>query len=109
MYSSQQQTCYQQKRINYHTHQNDGYQIFNLLTHSDFIDHLEENLPEHRERLFPPTETLTMFVAQAMNEDRSCQRIVNDAAVKRYWEDYLPVALIQALIAEPDSACLYLC
>ena len=24
-----------------------------------------------------------MFVAQAMNEDRSCQRIVNDAAVKR--------------------------
>ena len=44
---------------------------------------MEEHLPEHRERLFPPTETLSMFLAQAMNEDRSCQRIVNDVAIKR--------------------------
>jgi len=40
-------------------------------------------LPAHRERLFPPTETLSMFVAQALSEDGSCQKAVNDAMVKR--------------------------
>jgi hypothetical protein len=40
-------------------------------------------LPEHRERKFPPTETLSMFVAQALSADRSCQRAVDEAAIKR--------------------------
>jgi hypothetical protein len=40
-------------------------------------------LPAPRERLFPPTETLSMFLAQVLNDDRSCQAAVNDAAVKR--------------------------
>jgi hypothetical protein len=45
---------------------------------------VEDLLPEeHRERQFPPTETLSMFLAQALNEDRSCQKVVNDAAIKR--------------------------
>jgi hypothetical protein len=44
---------------------------------------MESSLPEHRERLFSPTETLSMFLAQALKPDRSCQNIVNDAAVKR--------------------------
>lgn len=45
---------------------------------------VEDLLPEgHRERQFPPTETLSMFLAQAMNEDRSCQKAVNDVAIKR--------------------------
>ena len=40
-------------------------------------------MPEHRERLFPPTETLSMFLAQALSADRSCQKAVDEAAVKR--------------------------
>ncbi len=40
-------------------------------------------LPEHRERLFPPTETLSMFLGQALSDDRSCRKAVNDIAVKR--------------------------
>ena len=44
---------------------------------------MEELLPDHRERLYPPTETLSMFLAQALSEDRSCQKAVNDAAIKR--------------------------
>ena len=40
-------------------------------------------MPKHRERLYPPTETLSMFLAQAMNTDRSCQNIVNQAALNR--------------------------
>lgn len=40
-------------------------------------------MPEHRERLFPPTETLAMFLGQALHADRSCQRAVNGAAITR--------------------------
>jgi hypothetical protein len=44
---------------------------------------VEALLPAHRERLFPPTETLSMFLSQAMSADRSCQKAVDEAAIKR--------------------------
>ncbi len=47
------------------------------------MDTVEEHLPEHRERVFPPTETLSLFLAQALSEDSSCQKAVNEAAIKR--------------------------
>lgn len=62
----------------------DSYDFFNLLTGPEMLSTVENLLPEdYRERQFSPTETLSMFLAQAMNEDRSCQKAVNDAAVKR--------------------------
>jgi len=56
---------------------------FNLLTSDILFDEVERLLPPHRERLFPPTETLAMFVTQALSADRSCQHVVNQAAVQR--------------------------
>lgn len=58
-------------------------EFFNLLTSAEILDQVEEQLPEHRERLFPPTETLSMFLAQAMSSDRSCQQAVNAVAIRR--------------------------
>ena len=49
--------------------------FFNLLTGPGLLSAVEDLLPEHRERSFPPTETLSMFLSQAMNADRSCQNI----------------------------------
>jgi hypothetical protein len=73
-----------QERIKTLARNYDSYDFFNLLTGPEMLSAVEELLPEgHRERQFPPTETLSMFLAQAMNEDRSCQKAVNDAAVKR--------------------------
>ena len=57
--------------------------FFNLLTGPDMLDEVELQLPEHRERLFPPTETLSMFLAQALDADRSCQKAVNNTAMHR--------------------------
>ncbi len=57
--------------------------IFNLLTSDILFAEVEAHLPEHRERRFPPTETLAMFVTQAMSADRSCQNAVNQAAIHR--------------------------
>ena len=61
----------------------DAYTFFNLLTDDESLDQVEALLPEHRERLFPPTEVLSMFLAQALSADRSCQKAVNDLAAKR--------------------------
>jgi hypothetical protein len=57
--------------------------MFNLLTGPQLFDRVEALLPEHRERLFPPTETLSLFLAQVLSADGSCQQVVNDAMVKR--------------------------
>ena len=56
--------------------------MFNRLTGPQLFDRVEQLLPEHRERLFPPTETLSMFLAQALSADGSCQQVVNDAMVR---------------------------
>ena len=73
----------QQNRVRKQVRDNDAYSFFSLLTGPDLLNDVEALLPEHRERLFPPTETLSMFVAQALSADRSCQKAVNDTAIKR--------------------------
>lgn len=83
MHPSQRAFIHQQERIKIHATNSDSYTFFNQLTGPEFLDQVESLLPDHRERLFPPTETLSMFLAQAMSADRSCQQAVNDAAVKR--------------------------
>jgi len=73
-----------QQRIKALATRSDAYSFFNLLTSPDMLSTVEDLHPQtYRERQFPPTETLSMFLAQAMSEDRSCQKAVNDAAIKR--------------------------
>ena len=72
-----------QQRIRNRVAETDSYAFFNLLTGPQLLQHVESLLPEHRERLFPPTETLSMFLAQALSAGGSCREVVNDAAVKR--------------------------
>lgn len=57
--------------------------FFNMLTGPELLETTERHLPEHRERLYPPTVTLSMFMRQALNEDGSCQRAVNAWAAQR--------------------------
>ncbi len=57
--------------------------FFNLLTGPELFSSVEELLPIYRERLYPPTEALAMFLAQAMDADRSCQNVVNAVAAQR--------------------------
>jgi hypothetical protein len=73
----------QQRFIHAQQFNSDCLSTFNLLTSDLLFEEIERLLPEHRERLFPPTETLAMFVSQALSADRSCQHIVNQAAVQR--------------------------
>jgi hypothetical protein len=52
-------------------------QFFNVLTGPELLKITEAHLPEHRERLYPPTVTLAMFLQQALAADASCQHAVN--------------------------------
>jgi len=80
-----------QQRIQTMAHASDSYRFFNVLTGPEMLSKVEALLPAaHRERQFPPTETLSMFLAQAMSEDRSCQKAVNDAMVKRIAGGFSP-------------------
>jgi hypothetical protein len=71
------------QRVLVHANNVDANGFFNLLTGPQLFDQVEDLLPEHRERVFPPTETLSMFLAQALSADGSCRQAVDDAAVKR--------------------------
>ncbi|HHA19527.1 MAG TPA: IS4 family transposase, partial [Methylophaga sp.] len=83
MYPNQSPSPFQQKHISQYAASSDSFAFFNLLTSPDLFNKVESLLPVHRERLFPPTETLSMFLAQAMSTDSSCQKAINDVAVKR--------------------------
>jgi hypothetical protein len=83
MHPNLRRRAQQQRRVHHRANQSDAYTFFNLLTSPELLDRVESLLPEHRERLYPPTETLSLFLSQALSADRSCQRAVNDAAVKR--------------------------
>jgi len=90
MHPTQRACLHQQHRVRHHATTSESYTFFNLLTGPEFLDPVESLLPAHRERLFPPTEALSMFLAQAMSADRSCQKAVDDAVVKRLM-DGLPL------------------
>ncbi|MGH7593362.1 MAG: IS4 family transposase [Gemmatimonadales bacterium] len=91
----------------------DALDFFNALTGPELLEVTEAHLPDHRERLYPPTVTLSIFMGQALNSDGSCQQAVNGWAVRREAEGLsecstrtgayckarqrLPVEMVQAL------------
>ena len=65
-------------------------EYFNVLTGPALLEASEALLPEHRERLYPPTVTLSMFMRQALDADGSCQQAVNAWAAQRVAEGFSP-------------------
>ena len=58
-------------------------EFFNVLTSPELLDATEALLPKHRERLYPPTVALSMFMRQVLEADGSCQKAVNGWAAQR--------------------------
>lgn len=70
--------------------QSSAVDFFNVLTGPVLLDLTEAHLPAHRERLYPPTVALSLFIKQALEEDGSCQRAVNSWAAQRAAEGLPP-------------------
>lgn len=83
MHTSQKPLRQQQKHIAEHAKKTNAYTFFNILTSPQLFDVVEQLQPAHRERLYTPTNTLSLFLAQAMNTDSSCQNTVNHHVVER--------------------------
>jgi hypothetical protein len=80
---SARQQCRLKKQVQKVVKKVDSMVFFNLLTSPQLLEPLEELLPEFRERLYPPTVTLAMFLGQVLSADSSCQNALNRAAVNR--------------------------
>lgn len=83
MNTNQQFRKHQQKQLTQHVQTTDSYSFFNLLTGPELLSMVEDQLPDHRERMYPPTATLALFLSQVMNSDASCQNTVNHHAIER--------------------------
>jgi hypothetical protein len=81
--NAQQHHQQQRKKIHRRVQQTEAVDFFNVLTGPELLEKTEAYLPAHRERLYPPTVTLSMFMKQALSPDRSCQRAVNAWAAQR--------------------------
>ena len=73
----------QQRPLSRQVEKVDANHFFDLLTSPQVLEVVEALLPEHRERLYPPTLCLSMFLGQVLNADGSCQKAVNEAIVNR--------------------------
>lgn len=73
----------QRHRIRQRSRAIHAYDFFNVLTNPELLDVVDQQLPAHRERLFPPTTTLSLFMAQTLNADASCQATMDRHVVER--------------------------
>jgi hypothetical protein len=74
------------KQISHRVREAEAVDFFNLLTGPELLEMTDSVLPEHRERLYPPTLALSMFMGQVLNEDGSCQKAVDGWAAQRATE-----------------------
>ena len=68
-------------------------EFFNVLSSPAILQVTESLLPEHRERLYPPTVSLSMFMRQTLEADGSCQKAVNGWAAQRVADGLRPMSV----------------
>ncbi len=116
MYTNQKLKQVQQKSIQSQANKTDAYSFFNLLTSPQLLSIVDGQSPDYRERIYTPTTTLSLFLAQAMNMDSSCQNTVDRHAVERIFNGLtscstitggycrarqrLPVEMVSALVKQ---------
>jgi hypothetical protein len=82
-----------QTRIGRQAKATQAVEFFNILTSPQLLDTTEALLPEHRERLYPPTVALSMFMRQVLEADGSCQKAVNGWAAQRAADGLSPCSV----------------
>ena len=68
-------------------------EFFKVLTRPALLERTEPVLPKHRERLYPPTVALSMFMHQLLEADGSCQKAVNGWAAQRAADGLSPISV----------------
>ena len=81
------------RRIERRTSSVKAVELFNVLTSAELLETTEALMPAHRERLYPPTVTLSMFMREALQADGSCQKAVNGWAAQRAADGLSPCSV----------------
>jgi len=72
----------QQKKLQYHANNLNSSDFVDLLSNDELTATIKEHVPQFRKQIYTPTQTLSMFVAQTLNEDRSCSKAVIDMIIQ---------------------------
>jgi len=73
----------QQTKIKNHAKNITATDFLELLSSDELLSIVEDNIPKYREKIYTPMQTLSMFLAQALNDDRSCSKAVNDLIIQK--------------------------
>lgn len=76
----------QQKKIKNHAKKITATDFLELLSNEELRSIIEDTIPKYREQIYTPMQTLSLFLAQALNEDRSCSKAVNDFIIQKQLE-----------------------
>lgn len=90
MHANQRAAEQQLRCVERHARRAAAATMFNRLTAPELLAGVEARSAADRERLYPPTETLSMFVAQVLSADGSCQQAVDAAQVRRLLDGLEP-------------------
>jgi hypothetical protein len=83
----------------------DVYTLFNLLTGPRLLERVQASLPAHRARLFPPTETLSMFLAQVLSAEGGVAGSSTRPQSNAPWAGCRGAAATPVPTVEPGRAC----
>lgn len=73
-----------QKKISLNKLKNDNSNFLETLVSKQILSEtIYTNINNYRNRIYTPLQTLSMFVSQALNQDSSCQNVVNNMALRR--------------------------
>jgi hypothetical protein len=77
----------QQTKIKNHAKNITTADFIELLSNDELLSIVENNIPKYREQIYTPIQTLSMFLTQALNDDRSCSKAVNDLIIQNQLQD----------------------
>lgn len=98
-YAADRRQCPAASRVKKVIQRANATDFFNLLTSPGLLEVVEESLPEYRERHYPPTVALSMFLSQVLSADGSCRNTVNEAVMDRM------IAGLPAMSANTSGYC----
>jgi hypothetical protein len=73
---------FQQSKIKKYATNITATKFLELLCNDDWLSIVEENIPEYRVQIYAPMQTLSLFATQALSDDRSYSKAVNDLIIQ---------------------------
>ncbi len=72
-----------QSKIQIHAKNTYAPDFLELLSGNQLSSVIEDNIPQYREHIYTPMQTLSMFLSQTLNDDRSCSKAVTEMIIQR--------------------------